>query len=446
MNDKVDITEHPDGRTTTIVDIDPERKKRDEAQPFVGHGIEYQRSSDITPKPIQWLWPNRFALGKVSILAGHPKLGKSQVSTSIASIVSTGGAFPVDRTTCEASRVVILSAEDDPKDTIVPRLILAGANRSMVFILGMVNVVHEDRVVRRPFSLEQDIVRLDGLIDVIGEVGLIIIDPLTAYLGSIDSHKVAEVRALLTPLTEFAARRGVAILCVSHLNKAGGREALLRVTGSLGFVAAARTTYLIIKDHEDDARRLFLCSGTNIAPAMPGLAYRVRGGEPVPGVPSSAVEWEPDPVDISADQAMEESADSGGNYAGAEAEKFLEDLLADGRVKQTEVKRVALANGLAWKTVRRAKDKLGVKSKKQGFIDGSSWCGSFQNSEGAHHSDGGTFDKIGRLRGLLAPITAERKIDLDAFFASLEPEDYEAYIDDPTLIRRMVEKFARGEQ
>jgi len=88
----------------------------------------------------------------------------------------------------------------------------------------------------------------------------------------VDSHKNAEVRGLLAPLAAMAAERGVAVVCVSHLTKAGGTEAMLRVMGSLGFVAAARAAYLVAKDPEDPDRRLFLPMKNNIAEDRGGLA------------------------------------------------------------------------------------------------------------------------------------------------------------------------------
>lgn len=57
----------------------------------------YRRMSDVVAEPIQWLWRERFARGKVSIIAGNPGLGKSQVTISMAAIVSRGGDWPIER-------------------------------------------------------------------------------------------------------------------------------------------------------------------------------------------------------------------------------------------------------------------------------------------------------------------------------------------------------------
>ena len=367
MTDKTDITNHPDGMTTTIIELDPEREKRAGGAEL---GIEHRRASEIEMIPIRWLWPNRFAFGKVSILAGHPKLGKSQVTASIAAVATTGGKFPVDRTDCPRVGVAILSAEDDPADTIVPRLALAGADRDQVHILGMIQET-DDRggKRRRQFSLEQDLAKLDALLDEVGDIGLIVIDPLTAYLGRIDSHKMSDVRAVLGPLSEFANRTGVAVLCVTHLNKAGGSgEAMMRVIGSGGFVAAARSIYLVMKDADDPKRRLFLPAGGNNTPDdVQGLAYQVRGGEPKPGIVSACVVWEPEPVQVTADDAMVAASGGGKVTSLDEAKEFLLDLLGEGRVRSKDVWATAEREGHKKRTLDRAKEKLGVKSTRDQF-------------------------------------------------------------------------------
>ena len=100
--------------------------------------------SDVVAEPIQWLWRERFARGKVSIIAGNPGLGKSQVTISMAAIVSRGGDWPIERMPCERGNVILLTSEDDAATTIKPRLTAAGADMGRVFILDSVNDVAPD--------------------------------------------------------------------------------------------------------------------------------------------------------------------------------------------------------------------------------------------------------------------------------------------------------------
>lgn len=267
--------------------------------------VIFRRLSDVQAQPIRWLWPGRFARGKVSMIAGNPGLGKSQVTASLAAIVTTAGCWPVDAARCEAGSVVFLSAEDDAADTIKPRLLAAGADTGRCYTLDAVTDRDADGVARiRSFNLQGDLDRLAALLECIGDVALVVIDPISAYLGGTDSHKNAEVRAVLAPLAELAARHCVAVICVSHLNKAGGNEAVMRVTGSLGFVAAARAAYIVARDKDDPHRRLFLPIKNNIGNDQAGLAFKVESFELDDDIQTSRVMWDAEPVTVTADEAM----------------------------------------------------------------------------------------------------------------------------------------------
>jgi len=127
----------------------------------------------------------------------------------------------------------------------MPRVIAAGADVSRVHIVVASQVIASDGTpALRGVDLGRDIAVLEALLESIDDVALIVIDPMTAYLGRIDSHVNADVRGLLMPLTQLAERYGAAIIAVTHLRKSADSEALRAVSGSLGFVAAvARTRY-----------------------------------------------------------------------------------------------------------------------------------------------------------------------------------------------------------
>src|SRR5579862_3079664 len=233
----------------------PEIQLEDEAlavlrqhQELVNAGsLTTRRLSDIEAQPVSWLWPRRIARGKTTIIAGNPGLGKSQITASIAAIVTTGGRWPVDRSHCEPGDVLFLTAEDDPADTLRPRLEAAGADLTRVHVIdGVIRGYTGDGSGKsRAFSLENDLQALGAKLNELGNVAVVMIDPISAYLGNVDSHKNADVRSLMAPLGELASRHSVAIIGVSHLSKAVGAQALMRVSGSLAFVAAARAAYLV---------------------------------------------------------------------------------------------------------------------------------------------------------------------------------------------------------
>jgi putative DNA primase/helicase len=125
---------------------------------------------------------------------------------------------------------------------------------------------------RRPFTLEQDLPRLEEVLRDYPETKLVVIDPIAAYCGKVDSHKNTDVRGLLAPLSELASRYHVAIVAVTHLSKTGGTKAVYRAMGSLAFAAAARAVWAIVKDADDPQRRLFLPAKLNLARDPDGLA------------------------------------------------------------------------------------------------------------------------------------------------------------------------------
>jgi len=338
--------------------------------------VKYKPMSQVTPRSINWLWPGRIARGKLSIVVGNPGLGKSQVCASLSSVVSNGGRWPVDRTECQRGSVVILSAEDDPEDTIRPRLEAAGADLDKVYILEAIRFETEKgEPAHRGFNIGQDIGRLGALLHELGDVALVIIDPITAYLGDADSHKNAEVRALLAPLQEMAQNQGAAVLAVSHLTKSAGMDALLRVQGSIGFAAAARAVWGVAKDKDNSQRRLFMPLKNNLGTDNSGFAYTVEGLRlPESDIETSHVMWENELVTATADQVFGQADETHDERtAMVDAKAFLRDLLRDGGVESKQIELDARGAGHSMTTLRRAAKEMNLRIAKDGYGRGAPW-------------------------------------------------------------------------
>jgi putative DNA primase/helicase len=198
----------------------------------------------------------------------------------------------------------------------------------------------------------------------------------SSYLGKTDSHKNAEVRGVLEPLSAMAERMRVAVLSVTHFSKSGAAnttKALHRFIGSIAFVGAPRMAFAVIEDADDKDRRLLLHAKNNLAPPPQGLAFGLQQtivGEPGKGIVASRVHWERDPVTITANEALAAESGNAGYRPSEEAESFLRELLADGPVPAKQVKADADDTGLSWTTVRRAKERLGIKPHKAGMDAG----------------------------------------------------------------------------
>lgn len=255
--------------------------------------------------------------------------------------------------------VLMVSGEDDPADTIRPRLEAAGADLTRVHIVGGVEVSKRNgNTETRMLSLRSDIeiIRKEAL--ALPQCRLIIVDPISAYLDGADSHNNADVRAVIVPLAELARSIGAAIIFVTHLNKGTGGQAIYRATGSLAFVAAARAAFLVTRDKQDSSRRLFLPTKNNLGPDVTGMAYHI---EEVGGVPR--VVWSEEIIELSADDALrgDNNTDEHETTLVALAVGWLRELLSDGPIASNDVKLEAKEAGYSLATLRRAQAILKIK-------------------------------------------------------------------------------------
>ncbi|MBF0131162.1 MAG: AAA family ATPase [Magnetococcales bacterium] len=339
------------------------------------HGVGYRRMAEVQAEPVQWLWPGRIAKKKLTLQAGDPGLGKSQIGLYQAAVVSTGGLWPDGSQCSRPGNVVIISVEDDPSDTIKPRLEACGADMNKIFILEAIHDVDsQGRKRKRGFNLQEDLGRLETMIDQIGGADLILVDPVSAYVGRTDSYKNSDVRALLAPLSDLASRRECAVVAVSHLAKSGS-SAMTKISGSLGFIAAARAGYLIVKDPIDKEKRLFLPVKNNIGIDQTGFAFRIQSVELPSGIQTSKIGWEADQISTTADEALAAQCSNQEERSQLdEAKEFLVDQLKNGPIDVQKIKTESRGAGVSEITLRRAKTALKIKPRKEPISGRWKWA------------------------------------------------------------------------
>jgi hypothetical protein len=250
----------------------------------------------------------------------------------------------------------------------------AGADRSNVHIVTAVQEVAADG--RRLFNLSRDIDILEQEILRIGNVGLVSIDPVDAYIGAgIDSHKNAAVRAVLEPLSEMAGRLRVAVLAITHFSKQPAGKAIYRFIGSIAHIGAARVAFTVIADADDKDRVLLLHAKNNLAPRQPGLAFRLEQRIVAQGILGSSICFESEHVSQTADEALAAETGERGEPSGTDAAvEFLQQVLASGRMAVADIEASARSAGMLGastpinkdKPFRAAKDALGVEATYDG--------------------------------------------------------------------------------
>lgn len=318
--------------------------------------------SDVEPEHVEWLWPSYIPIGKITLIDGDPGLGKSMMTLDIASKLSRGLPMP-DGSPCTQGGVVLMTMEDGLADTIRPRLDAAGADASKIAALQ--GVTSEEGKPRIPTL--SDIQAITQAVKTV-DARLVIIDPLMAYLPSnTNSFRDQDIRQALNPLSLMAEKLQVAVIVIRHLNKSGGSQSIYRGGGSIGIIGAARCGLLVAKDPEDENRRVLAGIKSNLGKLPESLSFQIEGSDGAARIVWGGVS------NHSADGLLSIPRSEEERSALDEAKEFLIDLLSKGEVEVKKIKADARNNGIAEKTLSRAKTALGIVAYKAGFSGGWFW-------------------------------------------------------------------------
>jgi 5S rRNA maturation endonuclease (ribonuclease M5) len=331
--------------------------------------------ADVKPTAIDWLWAGRVPLGRITLLVGRPGEGKSFVTCDMAARVSTGRCWP-DGTTCPQGSVILICGEDDPGDTIRPRLDAHHADVQHVHLLSMVRRKSDNGKTRdRGFSLA-DVGALESALKQHADCRLIVVDPIGSFIGGeTDTSSDNHVRAVLSPVASLAEKYGPAVLVVAHRRKSTSTNADDTALGSRAFTGIARAVWHLSRDPVNKNRRLLLPGKNNLAREGTGLAFSIIG-EPS----AVSLQWEDQPVEMTADEALgrENGGDAGPDrYTPGQLElatQWLAAKLADRSEYQvTDLRKDAEACNHAWRTMKRAAQSLGVLYERAAYGTGSIW-------------------------------------------------------------------------
>ena len=350
---------------TAALDADIETQPR-----LMRDSVVLTCGTDLTPEPYRWLWQYWLAMGKLHILAGAPGQGKTTIALAMAATITIGGRWP-DGSRCAAGNVLIWSGEDDPADTLVPRLMAAGADRARCFFIE--GTRRDGEVV--PFDPARDLGQLLEAIEKIGGISLLVIDPVVSAVTG-DSHKNTEVRRALQPLVDLAAKCDCAVLGITHFAKGGqGTDPAQRVVGSVAFTAVARVVMVAAKvkgDEEGQDTRILARSKSNIGPDDGGFQYHLEQSEPLPGIHASHIAWGK-AVEGTARELLTDPDDGPQDDASDAVELLRAELDSVLWTSCDEAAKPLKAAGFSKKQIWAASKKVGVMRKKDGMKGGWMW-------------------------------------------------------------------------
>ena len=320
--------------------------------------LTVRKASSVQPVALEWLWPARIPKGKVTVLAGNPGVGKGLITCDLAAALTTGRKFPDCENKNAPMDVAMLACEDGEADTIRPRLEAAGADLDRVHFIDS-KVKLNDKAPGRWLALDHDITPLRDLLTENPSIKLVIIDPISSYLGNVKMEKEQEVRRVLGSLAQLAEETGVTFLLVMHFNKRWDVSALHRVTGAVAMTGVARATWVCAPDPESNTDEcLLMPTKMNVGKRVCGLRYGIEEKQLSYG-PAPVIVWR-GTTNITADQALSAKPETG---RLTKAKEWLAEYLVSD-TPATQVYAAAKTAGISERTLKRAKNDLAIESER----------------------------------------------------------------------------------
>jgi putative DNA primase/helicase len=241
----------------------------------------FRTLSQIELKERKWLWPGRISIGEPALFYGDCDQGKSMLMIAIAAIITTGGCWPdLAGECCEKGDVLFIQDEVTPENTIKERVQASGGDPDRIHFLDNIIFAGDDDFSEpdeHEFNLRAHLKELEIGLSAFPETRLIVIDPVTAFLGGADENSTGDVRAMLRPLSRMGRRLGVSIVMINHVNKGSGTKAIYRALGTGAFVNVMRAAFFVGTDPDDTDRRIIASAKFNLGPKPDGIAYRFDG-------------------------------------------------------------------------------------------------------------------------------------------------------------------------
>lgn len=356
-----------------------------------GRRVEYskrmkrQRASQFKKIHQKYYWEPWLPIGQLVHFSGGQGQGKTPVLLDLAARMTRGAAWPDETAGSAPKSVLLLNMEDDISAVTIPRFELAGGDLDRLHIVEAMELTPVDdpeaMTLERGLALDKDISELTNNAEEIEDLGLIIIDPITNYLGEAKMNDEAEVRNVLTPLAMMAGKLGVLVATVGHFNRREkGTDPLQRVMGAAAFTGVARGAVMFGPDPEAESTHCHIMTLARGATEHGGLRYHTEVQE---------MEWDGDrskvvkvvwdgKAEVHADDATDSTSRENKSRL-KEAATLIKDLLSTGRRPANECLALMLQHGFDPKVVSpsRVLRRAGGRARKEG----RSWWWQLETTE-----------------------------------------------------------------
>lgn len=293
--------------------------------------------------PVSWAWPGWLPEGMLTLIVGQSGEGKSQLLLRIMACALMGSCWPDgaqfkgewgEVVWCEAEAAQALNLSRAKKW----ELPLSKIRTPLVNPILDIRLDDE----QHQAAIEQQARR--------PEVKMIGVDSLRGAIGG--DENAGEISGVVQWLARLARDTGKPVLLIHHLRKRGLLDvggdgiSLDRVRGSSTIVQHARVVWAVdVPDPLTINRKRLSCIKNNLArfPEPVGFEIHDKGLEFVdaPEVPRRET-------------------------AQGRAGDLLLSLLADGRMRSTEIKEHVEGAGLSWASAKKAKLRMGIVAVKEG--------------------------------------------------------------------------------
>jgi RecA-family ATPase len=323
--------------------------------------LRIQTMEQVEITELQWLWPGKIPSGKLCILSGKPGKGKTLSLLDWVARVTTGRDWP-DGSPNEfgARRVLLCSAEDDPGDTTKPRLIAAGADLSKVCTFRITTRPKDsDNEHGAVLNLKKDLITLTTYIEKNPDIAVLVLDPLTSYIGGLNINREEEIHPLLDKLIKLGQKTGITIFALVHSSKRSDVDAMQQVMGATCVSGSARTVWTFAQDSEDENLYRMVNAKGNLLKNKNGFEYAIEGVDvPVNGkmLNHPVIKWGKE-TGMKADDVMkqERSNKDGKDTKAIMAVAIIKSMMP---CKAKDIYRKAEDEGISVETIKRSKHKM----------------------------------------------------------------------------------------